>query len=269
MSEKIPETFDEWDETPEAAELCTMAIGCSHFSKAAAYARAAWDAGRASRDAEVLNDDYWDQHAVQCGNCSVEILTRKGSKPNNNGLSDTHGSEDEHLCGRCAGEEMYRLMDMNDDHDFVCAERDVLRKQSADLNAELELHSTDRVNQREHVKALRDALAESRQGLVFSEFEFDDSLFRKIDAALALTEAPAKDSAGASALPPCPREWGCESSGGTSPYASEIVARWAARHYGMKLVSRTKAGEWAYEDNPLTPSAQAARAKQTEKDNRE
>jgi hypothetical protein len=61
--------------------------------------------------APILNEDYWDQHAVQCGNCSVEILTRGGSIPNNNGLSDTGGSEDEALCGKCAGSQMYAYAD--------------------------------------------------------------------------------------------------------------------------------------------------------------
>lgn len=57
------------------------------------------------------SEEWWDQHSVQCGNCSVEILTRKGSIPENTGLSDTGGSEDESLCGRCAGTQMYAYMD--------------------------------------------------------------------------------------------------------------------------------------------------------------
>ncbi len=60
------------------------------------------------------DEEWWEQNAVQCGNCSVEIVTRKGDIPGNNGLSDNHDSEDERLCGRCAGEQMYDYMDQID-----------------------------------------------------------------------------------------------------------------------------------------------------------
>lgn len=152
MSETRPETFEEFSKWISLQEFWPTD-------------REAFAAGRASRDPEVLNDDYWDQHAVQCGNCSVEILTRKGSIPNNSGLSDTHQSEDESLCGRCAGEEMYRLMDINDNHDFVCGERDAAREQ---------------------VRALREALMDMRPaGSMMTAL----TLNQLIDAALSLSEA--------------------------------------------------------------------------------
>lgn len=56
-----------------------------------------------------LSDEYWDNHAVQCGNCDTWIITKGGRrKGKNNGLSEAEG-EDEALCGGCAGDDMYHL----------------------------------------------------------------------------------------------------------------------------------------------------------------
>lgn len=81
------------------------------------------------------NDVWWDQNAVQCGNCAVEIVTRKGSIPNNNGLSDNEGSEDKLLCGRCAGVQMYNYMDKlegcvkaQETHDELATRKVTVRK---------------------------------------------------------------------------------------------------------------------------------------------
>jgi hypothetical protein len=73
--------------------------------------------------APPITDAQWDDLAVRCGNCQLEIIARNGEIPGNNGLSDTGNSEDEALCGRCAGAEMYRLMDEADKRDAQPAPR--------------------------------------------------------------------------------------------------------------------------------------------------
>ncbi len=82
------------------------------------------------RALQEKNEHWWDQHSVQCGNCSVEIVTRKGSIPNNNGLSDSGGSEDEHLCGRCAGAQMYdyadRIAELKDAESLLASTADLM-----------------------------------------------------------------------------------------------------------------------------------------------
>lgn len=83
---------------------------------------AAADALIASQAAEIErlktsppSEDYWDQNAVQCGNCSIQLLSRKSTvEENTSGLSDTGGSEDESLCGFCAGNQMYEYCDRLD-----------------------------------------------------------------------------------------------------------------------------------------------------------
>lgn len=56
------------------------------------------------------SDAYWDEHALECGNCSIRIIS-KGGSTNDRALSDPGDSEDEALCGMCAGEDMYSLSD--------------------------------------------------------------------------------------------------------------------------------------------------------------
>ncbi len=63
-------------------------------------------------DKQPGSEQWWDQNSAQCGCCSVQIVTRGGTKPENNGLSREEG-EEELLCGRCAGEEIHRLLDAN------------------------------------------------------------------------------------------------------------------------------------------------------------
>lgn len=63
--------------------------------------------------------EWWDDNSVQCGNCGVQIITLGDStylkhgdiKRPNMGLSDVGDSEDEALCGLCAGAQMYIYMD--------------------------------------------------------------------------------------------------------------------------------------------------------------
>jgi hypothetical protein len=73
--------------------------------------------------APPITDAQWDELAVRCGNCQLEIIARNGEIPGNNGLSDVGHSGDEALCGRCAGAEMYRLMDEADKRDAQPAPR--------------------------------------------------------------------------------------------------------------------------------------------------
>lgn len=67
------------------------------------------------------SEEWWDQNSVQCGNCSIQLVTRGGSIKNNNGLSDDGGGEDEHLCGRCAGAQMYAYQDQIEEHKAALA----------------------------------------------------------------------------------------------------------------------------------------------------
>ena len=72
---------------------------------------------------------WWDQNSVNCGNCSVEIVARKSSIPqNHNALSHEEG-EEESLCGYCAGEELRRIADQSD----------ALRSQLAQLSTTREI----------------------------------------------------------------------------------------------------------------------------------
>lgn len=87
---------------------------------------------QAERDAE-----WWDQHSVQCGNCSVQLVARGGPVTNhgkallhaNLGLSDAEG-EDEALCGQCAGAQMYIYQD---ELDSLKAELERLRGEREQL----------------------------------------------------------------------------------------------------------------------------------------
>lgn len=58
-----------------------------------------------AKDTQV-SDAYWDSHAVQCGNCGVALLWRGGTAKTPRALSYPGESEDEALCGSCAGEDL-------------------------------------------------------------------------------------------------------------------------------------------------------------------
>lgn len=74
-----------------------------------------------------ISEEGWDHLAVQCGNCSVQIIARGGSNKRQNGqpnmgLSDTGSSEDEALCGLCAGQQMYQYADQMESREAAMRE---------------------------------------------------------------------------------------------------------------------------------------------------
>ena len=67
------------------------------------------DVERLEAEAGTPSDDYWDAHAYHCGNCYRALLTRGGRSKSVSPLSDPGQSEDEALCGSCAGADLYRV----------------------------------------------------------------------------------------------------------------------------------------------------------------
>ena len=78
----------------------------------------------------LANEDLWDQHAVRCGNCSVEMIARKGQA-----LSDPCG-EDESLCGYCAGEQLNA-----EERKFADIRREVSRECVKGLRSQADEHA--------------------------------------------------------------------------------------------------------------------------------
>lgn len=119
---------------------------------------------------KAVSDEAWDQHAVQCGNCSVRLISNGGKI--NVGLSDTGASEDEGLCGRCAGSEMYRLIEDVDSltASVEAAERDlaayrVVTKSGASNMGKALSDSIDNEERLERqVAAMREAIEKADHG---------------------------------------------------------------------------------------------------------
>lgn len=150
-------------------------LGECHAQLNALYAELA--AAREKINALQKNDTFpsdacFDQHASQCGNCGVWMICRGGSGKRKNGLSDPGESEDEALCGACAGEDMY------------ISAADVER-----LEAVIE---ADRSKMADIVTAVKQAL-DSRFWLTEGRgsYEWDDDRYRTEfrDAAIALLAA--------------------------------------------------------------------------------
>ena len=51
------------------------------------------------------SESWWDANSVECGGCRLQLISRGGTGV---GLSTNEG---EHLCGKCAGDEIARLKD--------------------------------------------------------------------------------------------------------------------------------------------------------------
>lgn len=111
-------------------------------------------------------DSVWDQHAVQCGNCEVWLIAKNSPLKANgfpsNGLSDTGQSEDEALCGMCAGVEMYRLMD---EADVARVEVERLKEDNWRLEKERNIAQVLRNDTWVELAALRARIAELEKDL--------------------------------------------------------------------------------------------------------
>jgi hypothetical protein len=105
------------------------------LARSFAKARAEGAAEAAQRGPD---DDYWDNHARHCGNCGLELLVRNGDCADKTGLSDPGDSEDEALCGGCAGAQMYIYMETVAEYQGQQGEFEARAAEAAQRIAELE-----------------------------------------------------------------------------------------------------------------------------------
>lgn len=95
----------------------------------------------------------FDQYAVECGNCGCALIARGGSLGEHHGLTaKDSGSEDEQLCGYCAGLELAdasaKLRDLDIANDQLITDETVLRAELTEARRQSGAESMIRVNPR-------------------------------------------------------------------------------------------------------------------------